>query len=157
MVSDLLEYYQEDASHQGKLWSPGEGATKEEMAVPWILSIPLLLFKKIQAEQHPLMPHEVIRLVMVHLESMDNNVVVAAWSLIAKWCLMAAQRDASGDSWVAFSINAITEGEDKDLSRWLKQRLSSTLGARLTIGSPARATGAHAQCLPNVSDSLLRN
>ncbi len=41
---DLLEYYQEDGSRQGKLWSPGERATKEEMNVPQLLSIPLVLF-----------------------------------------------------------------------------------------------------------------
>ena len=97
------------------------------------------------------MPHEVLKLVMAHLKSMNNDVVVAALSLIAQWFLMAVQWDASGDSWVAFSVEAITEGEDKDLSRWLKKRLSSTLGARPTIGSPAGVTGAHAQGLPNVS------
>jgi hypothetical protein len=96
------------------------------------------------------MPHEVPKLVMAHLKSMNNDVVVAALSLIAQWFLMAVQWDASGDSWVAFSVEAITEGEDKDLSWWLEQRLSSTLGARPTIGSPAGVTGAHAQGLPNV-------
>jgi hypothetical protein len=96
------------------------------------------------------MPHEVLKLVMAHLKHANKDVVVAAWSLIAKWCLMAAQRGASGDSWIAFSVKAITEGEDKDLSRWLKQCLSSTLGARPTIRSPAGATGAHAQGLPSV-------
>jgi hypothetical protein len=48
--SDLLKYYQEDTSRRGKLWSLGEGATTEETTVPRLLSIPLLLFKKIQAE-----------------------------------------------------------------------------------------------------------
>jgi hypothetical protein len=91
---DLLEYYQEDASHWGKLWSPGEGATKEETNVSWLLSIPLVLFEKIRAEGRPLMPHKVLKLVMAHLESLNNKVVVAAWSLIAQWCLMAAQWDA---------------------------------------------------------------
>jgi hypothetical protein len=55
---------------------------------------------------------------------------------------------------VAFSVKAITEREDKDLSWWLEQRLSSTLGTRLTIGPPAEATGAHAQGLPTVSVQL---
>jgi hypothetical protein len=96
------------------------------------------------------MPHKVLRLVMVHLGSVNNNLVVAVWSLIAKWCLMVAQWDASGDSWVAFSVEAITVGEDEDLSWWLEQRLSSTLGARPTIGSPVGTTDAHAQGLPNV-------
>ncbi len=96
--SDLLEYYQEDASHQGKLWSPEEGATKEVTTAPRLLLIPLLPFENNWAEGHPLMPHEVFRLVMAHLESMKDNVVVAAWSLIANWCLMAARRVASGDS-----------------------------------------------------------
>ncbi len=147
---DLLQYYQEDASQQGKLWSPGEGATKEETNVPWLLSIPLVLFVKIRAEGCPLMPHKVLKLVMEHLESMNDKVVVAACSLIAQWCLMAAQRDASGDSWVAFSVKAIAERKDKDLICWLEQRLSPTLGACPTIGSPAGVTGGHAQGLPNV-------
>jgi hypothetical protein len=150
MRPDLIEYCQEDASHRGKLWSLGEGAAKEETTVPQLLSIPLVLFKKIRAEGHPLMLHEVLKLVMAHLEHVNGNGVVAAWSLIMKWCLMAAQQDASGDSWAACSVEAITEGEDEDLSRWLEQRLSSTLGAGLTIGSPAGATGAHAQGLPSV-------
>ncbi len=110
---DLLEYYQEDASRPGKLWSSGEGATKEEMNVPQLLSIPLVLFKKIWDEGRPLMPHKVLRLMMAHLESVNNNVVVAALSLNAKWCLMAAQWDASGDSWVAFSVKAIQRGKTR--------------------------------------------
>jgi hypothetical protein len=150
MGPDLLEYYQEDASHQGELWSPGEGATKKETNVPRLLSTPLVLFKQIWAEGCPLMPHEVLKLLMAHLESMNNNVVVVEWSLIAKCCLMVVRRDASGKSWVAFSVEGITEGEDKDLNRWLEQLLSSTLGARLPTGSTAGATGAHAQGLPNV-------
>ncbi len=96
------------------------------------------------------MLHEVLKLVMAHLESVNNDVVVTAWALIAKWCLMAAQQVVSGDSWVAFSVKAITEGEDEDLSRWLRQRLSSNLGAGLTTGSLAEAIGARAQGLPNV-------
>jgi hypothetical protein len=127
----------------------GGGGKKEETNVPRLLLIPLVLFEKIRAEGRPLMPHEVLKLVMALLKSVINEVVVSAWSLIAQWCLTAAQRDASGDSWVAFFVKAITEGEDKDLSRWLEQRLSSTLGARPTIGSPAGgAIGAHAQGLP---------
>ncbi len=43
---DLLEYYQEDAFCQGKLWSLREGATKEETTVPRLLLIPLVLFEK---------------------------------------------------------------------------------------------------------------
>ncbi len=50
MGPDLLEYYQEDASCRGKLWSPGEGATKEETNVPQPLLIPLVLFEQIRAE-----------------------------------------------------------------------------------------------------------
>ncbi len=118
--------------------------------MPWLLLIPMILFKSTRAEVCPLMPHEVLKLVMAHLESMNNNVMVDAWSLIAKWCLMMAQREDSGDNWVAFSVKVITEGEDKDLSWWLEKHLSSTLGTRPTTGSPAGATGAHAQGLPNV-------
>ncbi len=64
---------------------------KEETIVSWLLSIPLVLFKKIRAEECLLMPHKVLKLVMVHLKHVNNNVVVAAWSLITKWCPMVAQ------------------------------------------------------------------
>jgi hypothetical protein len=43
-------------------------------------------------------PSKVLKLAMAHLEHVNNNVVVAAWSLITKWCLMAVQLDASGDN-----------------------------------------------------------
>jgi hypothetical protein len=76
---DPLEYYQKDASRQEKLWSLlGVGATKEETNVPWLLLIPLVLFKKIWAEGCPLIPHKVLKLVMAHLESVNNKVMVAA-------------------------------------------------------------------------------
>jgi hypothetical protein len=103
------------------------------------------------------MPHKLLKLVMLHLKSVNNDVVVAAWSLIAKWCLMMAQWDVSGDSLVAFSVKAMTEGEDKDLSRWLKQRLSSTLGARPTIGSSAGATVRMHRVCPVYWHSLQQN
>jgi hypothetical protein len=82
------------------------------------------------------MPHEVLKLVMAHLEQVNDDVVVAAWVFVAQWCLMAAQRDASGDSWVAY------------LSRWVEQCLSSTLGVRPTIGSPAASEIALCPLLP---------
>jgi hypothetical protein len=44
------------------------------------------------------MPHKVLKLVMAHLKQVNDDVVLAAWVLVAQWCLMMAQWGASGDS-----------------------------------------------------------
>ena len=56
----------------------GGGGKKEETNVPRLLLIPLVLFEKIRAEGRPLMPHEVLKLMMVHLEQVNDDVVLAA-------------------------------------------------------------------------------
>jgi hypothetical protein len=38
--------------------------------------------------------------------------------------------DSQGDSWLAFAINAVTEGNDEYLGKWIEQRLDATLGTR---------------------------
>jgi hypothetical protein len=114
----LLDYDKEGASCRGKLWSPGRDATKEETFVPRVLAIPLVLFDKIRGGGRPLMPHEVLGLVILHLESMTNEEITKAWPLIAKWCLMAVQQNSLGNSWVAFAVKTITEGEDDYLNHW---------------------------------------
>jgi hypothetical protein len=100
-----------------------------------LLHIPVLLFELIRNEGRPLMPHEILQLVLTYLESSQEGQTQqtnTAWELVVKWCVVAAQQDSQGDSLVSFSVEAITEGDDADFGQWVKQRLDGTLGKRPT-------------------------
>jgi hypothetical protein len=43
--------------------------------------------------------------------------------------------DGQGDSWLAFAVNAVTEGDEKYLGKWIKQRLDTTMGTRPQRGA----------------------
>jgi hypothetical protein len=131
----LIAYYDEDPSKQGTLWLPGADCATGEGHVPCFLHIPVLLFDKIRNEGRPLMPHEILQLVLTYLESNQegqNQQTNTAWELIVKWCVVAAQQDSQEDSLVAFSVEAITEGDDADFGQWVEQCLDGTLGKRPT-------------------------
>jgi hypothetical protein len=76
------------------------------------------------------MPHEILRIVVNHIEEANNAAYADAWGTIALWCYMASQGDKDGESLLAFAIEAITEVEDEYLGRWLEQRLDTTMGPR---------------------------
>ncbi len=63
------------------------------------------------------------------------------WELVLNWCLMAAQPDSKGDSLVAFAVDAVTEGGDKYLGRWIEQRLDSTMRPRPFAPQGGKAPG----------------
>ncbi len=67
---------------------------------------------------------------MEYLDSTKDDVVIEARQLVAKWCLLASQIDSQGDSWLAFAINAITEGDDEYLGKWIEQQLGATIGTQ---------------------------
>jgi hypothetical protein len=97
------------------------------------LHIPLTLFEMIRNQGCPLMPHEVLRLVLDHIESSPGEQTQQAsspWELVVQWCIVEAQHDAQGDSLVSFSVEAITEGDDAYFGQWVEQRLDGTLGKR---------------------------
>ena len=54
--------------------------------------------------------------------------------------MVAAQPDAQGDSLVAFSVEAITEGDNEEFGRWVEQRLVSTLGRKSAQGGTLGTT-----------------
>jgi hypothetical protein len=76
------------------------------------------------------MLHEVLAIVMDYLDSNKDDVVIDPWQLVAKWCLLASQMDSQGDSWLAFAIDAVTDGDNGYLEKWIKQWLDATKGTR---------------------------
>ncbi len=79
-----------------------------------------------------LMPHEIHALVVtLTSEAEDASTAGQNWSLVSKWGLMAAQKETTnGNSLVALAVNAVMEGDDEYLGRWLEQRLDTTMGPR---------------------------
>jgi hypothetical protein len=60
------------------------------------------------------MLHEVLAILMKYLKKTGaTNVQGKAWDLVAKWCIMEAQEDAQGDSFMLFTFEAVTEGPSK--------------------------------------------
>ncbi len=111
------------------MWTPAAGCEKAEGHAPQLLHIPLVLFMLIRKEAHPLMLHEVLIIMMKHpKETGATNNQGKAWDLVAKWCIVAAQKDAQGGSLVSFTVEAITEGDDSYFKQWVEQHLNATMG-----------------------------
>jgi hypothetical protein len=149
----LIDHYDEDSARRGTLWIPGADCETGEGQVPRLLHIPVMLFELIRNEGRPLMPHEILKLVIAHLESSQGpgtQQTGTTWDLIVKWWVVAAQHDSQGDSLVAFAVEAITEGDDAHFGQWVEQRLDGTLGKRPTMdGTHGTTTGAkHAGMVP---------
>jgi hypothetical protein len=68
------------------------------------------------------MLHEVLAMIMKHLEETGaTNEQGKAWDLVVKWCVVAAQKDAQGDSLVSFTVKAVTEGDASYFEQWREQ------------------------------------
>ncbi len=111
------DYYKYNTTRRGKLWSPDLSEDDKEIQVPHLLSIPLILFSTIRAEGRPLIPHDIYALVVtLTSEAEDASTAGQDWSLVSKWCLMAAQKETTnGNSLVALAVNAVMEGDDEYL------------------------------------------
>jgi hypothetical protein len=82
-------------------------------------------------ELHPLMPHDMLAMIMKHLEETGaTNKQGKAWDLVVKWCVMAAQKEAQEDSLVLFTVKAVTEGDDSYFEQLVEQQLNATMGMR---------------------------
>ena len=128
----MIKHFKEDPARTGTLWK-GEGGnegTKGKLQAPRLLLIPLWLLDRIRQEGMALMPYEILRIVVNHLDEVDTQVYADAWLTVAAWCILASQGNSAGESLMSFSIEAITNVEDNNLGRWLEQRLNTTMGSR---------------------------
>ncbi len=110
----LIKHYEDDASRIGTLWK-GEGANaalRVEIQVPRLIAIPLWLLDRIKKKGQALMLHEILKIVVAHLEEANYTHYATAWETLATWCYMASQGNKDGESLTSFSIEAITEVKD---------------------------------------------
>ncbi len=62
------------------------------------------------------MPYAIARIVVNHIDEVNDAAYGAAWSTVDAWCILASQGNTAGESLVSFSIEAITEVEDQYLA-----------------------------------------
>ena len=111
------------------------GSKVTETTVPRLLYIPLTLFDNMHKEGRLLMPHEVLNLIMSHVERSPKDKaaeIAQAWHLLVQWCVVAAQHDGQGNSLVAFSMDAITKTDDTCFCQWAETRIDGTMGTKPT-------------------------
>ncbi len=65
------------------------------------------------------MPHDILRIVTTHVGEVNTPEYADSWATVATWCLLAGQASTTGESFMSFSIEAITEVEDDYLGKWL--------------------------------------
>ncbi len=138
----LEAYYTPDPTRRGRLWVPDQANAHKWMAVkaPLLLVVPLVLFKAILEEGKLLMPHEIRGLVIVLIgEVADVAEAIAAWDLILSWCILAAQQDTNGNSLLGLPVDAVMEGDNKYLAKWINQQLDTMFGPHPSSGIPWNA------------------
>ncbi len=100
-----------------------------------LLAVPLVLFKAIQDERKPLMPHKIWGLaIKIINKAADRALVTTNWALILTWCILAAQQDTNGNSLLGLPVDAVMEGDDDYFTKWIDQQLDATFGPRPTTG-----------------------
>ena len=105
------------------------------------------------------MPHEVRGLVLTIINDADDlNKACDDWQLVLSWCLLAAQQNANGNSYLGVPVDAITEGDDDYFEKWIDQRLDVVFGPRPNTDS-VRTTGpwgsTHPQTAPSQVSALM--
>ena len=142
---DFLHHYTTDASRRGSLWTPEIECDRVKTTIPHVLHIPLVLFEAIREKGGPLMPHDILTIVLKLIENnyQDQAQATAAesWKLVVMWCVMAAQADQHGDSIVAFAVEAVTENDNAYFGQWMENRLDGTMGKRPAAHNGMGTTG----------------
>ena len=86
------------------------------------------------------MPHEIRGLVMAFIHEAVNVAKASTdWDLILSWCILAAQQDTNGNSFLGLPVDTVMERDDKYLAKWIDQRLDATFGPHPSSGLPRNA------------------
>ena len=125
------------------LWQSGGGNNQvEEVKVPYILALPGVLMEYVYDKGGQCRPHELL-LEMIRLSAV-YHLPVEEWSLVRKWCVVAAQAKADGDSHIALKLLPAFSA-DKSFLDWCERRIDTTMGIRVReIGGDGGGTGGHA-------------
>ena len=134
--SKLDAFYANDATG-GTLWTPNTSdGTPEEIAVPYLLSIPAVIVNLLREQGHALTPHEVLQTIDEFLLT-DGSTEALDWELLRRWCLVASQTGTQQNkSKLNLDITPVTI-DDEDFDRWMGNRLDGSLGPRPMVAASA--------------------
>ena len=81
-----LEAFYADATNRGTLWTPNAlDGTPEDIAVPYLLSIPAVIVDLLREQGQAQTPHEVLQIIDEFL-STDPSADTLDWALLRMWC-----------------------------------------------------------------------
>lgn len=110
----LIKHFEDDTLRNGTLWrgKGGEEIAKQEIQAPRLVVIPLWLLERIRQEGRALMPYEILRVILKHVEEVNTQAYADAWDLVVAWCIMASQGCKDRESLLSFAVITITKVED---------------------------------------------
>ena len=75
-------------------------------------------------------------------------------TLVLAWCLLAAQQDTNGNSYLGVPVDVVTEGDDDYFEKWINQRLDAVFRPRPNTGS-VRTIGPWGSTQPQPAPSQM--
>ena len=96
----LITWHDDNPDKYGDLWEPTmTDGTRGELHVPRMIALPLRVRAASLYHQFkgPVMPHELINSIKLHLASPDTTLDNREeWGLVQKWLIVASQKDGGG-------------------------------------------------------------
>ena len=121
-----------------KAEEPSKAPQQEEVAVPWMLSLPSCIISELTARTR-WTPYDLLQLVDLKIIEFDLQVQRDHWKVMREWCLVACHAESTPQrSLLAVSVNAVTD-DDEELHEWMETRLDMTMGQRHFTAVPTAA------------------
>jgi len=152
----LIAWYGDNPDKYGDLWEPTiNDGTRGKLQVPRMIALPLRTASLFHQFKGPVMPHELLNAIELHLSSPDTTLNNGGeWGLVQKWLIEASQKDGGGGDptksklHVAFCTDALLSNDDH-IHRWIADKLDSTLGICISHGA-MRKHCSHEGCANGV-------
>ena len=120
-----------------KAEEPTKAPRQEEVAVPFMLSLPSCIISELTARTR-WTPYDLLQLVDQKIIDFDLQVQHEHWKVMREWCLAACHMDGTNPkrSLLGVSVHAVTDDDD-ELHEWIETRLDMTMGQRHFKALPA--------------------
>jgi hypothetical protein len=125
----MTDHYRNKANY-GKLYQ--ELGARSTTHVPNILAIPLSTVRLLELHKKGKMPHECLKIIMLHINDPTVGADKDAWNLVQDWLITATYSDEKKEKntrVLGINIEPVTCNDDK-VREWIGQRLNETMGAQ---------------------------
>lgn len=127
-----------------KAEEPVKAPQQEEIAVPFMLSLPSCVMSELSARTR-WTPYELLQIIDRKVIEFDLQVETVQWKVMREWCIAACHPGGTlpKKSAMAVNIMAVTDDDD-EVHEWIETRLDMTMGRRHfqpVTSSPTAAPG----------------